>query len=95
MDIIICDYTNIRYFSQLHTILRDAMGWACYYGCNLSALHDITIAEGFPDQIIFRGTSYLHPEWKSYWEQMLSVLSEDMEKYNQECGVAVSYLIES
>ena len=92
---IVCDYTNIKNFIELHTILRDAMGWPEYYGCNLSALHDITITEGFPDRVIFRGTSNFRPEWKSYWSQMLSILSEDMEEYNQEYGGSVSYLIES
>ena len=32
------DYSKIQFPAQLHTILRDAMDWPGWYGCNLDAL---------------------------------------------------------
>lgn len=91
---VIVDYTNIRYDSQLQTILRDAMGWPDWYGCNLDALWDIFWCEGAPEQIIFRGTHsiYEHEGWGESWEQMLAVLDAVAAEWHAH-GWAFSYTI--
>jgi len=79
-ETIIVDYSKIKYYRELHTILRDAMGWPKWYGCNLSALWDIFSVMGTPKEIIFRGTKeiYKHEGWGEAWEKMLRVLDREV-----------------
>lgn len=87
-EIVTVDYSKIRYYGELHTVLRDTMGWPKWYGCNLDALYDIFYVDGTPQKIIFLGTKsiYKHKGWGESWEKMLEVMnaaSAELEKYNQ------------
>ena len=93
-NIVTVDYTNILHYTQLHTILRDAMGWPDWYGCNLDALWDIFWCEGAPEQLIFHGTRFIyrHEGWGESWEQMLSVLDAVVAEWHTH-GWKFSYVI--
>ncbi len=36
----ILDFTNIKYYSEIHMIIKEELDFPDYYGCNLDALWD-------------------------------------------------------
>lgn len=88
-DTIVVDYSKIKYYDEIHTILRDAMGWPKWYGCNLDALWDIFDCVPAPRKVVFTGTQriYQHEGWGENWEKMLRILDEvcaDFARFGQE-----------
>lgn len=79
----VVDYSKIKYFGELHTILRDALDWPKWYGCNPDALDDILVEEQLPKKIIFFGTEqiYKHKGWGEYFEKMLRLFDEMVPEY--------------
>lgn len=92
---VIVDYSKIRYYHELHTILRDAMGWPKWYGCNLDALWDIFFIVFGPEKIIFIGTEciYQHEGWGESFEAMLRVLDDVILEYKRLFQEELSYEI--
>lgn len=93
-ETIIIDYSNMKYYRELHTILRDALGWPKWYGCNLSALDDMLFSELLPRKIIFVGTNKIPREWESTWANILESFDKMIPEYEAE-GNSFSYEIRS
>ena len=55
-DLYTIDFTNVEYYWQMHEIIRDALDFPDYYGCNWSALWDsLTDMYGEPIHIEILG----------------------------------------
>ena len=74
MKTIILDFTDCKYYAQLHKILKESFGFPEYYGANVDALWDcLDNYCDFELQVIIKGLSSMPDEFDDYIERMLKV----------------------
>lgn len=76
-DLYVLDFSKIKYYSELHEIIKVGLDFPDYYGKNWDAFWDcLTDMVGRPVHIEIRGLEQLEKKFKEDAELMLELLKE-------------------
>ena len=73
-DIYTIDFRNIKYYLEVHTIIKEALDFPDYYGENWDAFLDAFRTVGVPDRIIITGESTVPKDLLPELKRMHSTL---------------------
>ncbi len=86
-ELYVVDFRNVEHYLEVHPIIRDALDFPDYYGCNLDALWDclteMVITED-PINILFLGIELLEERYDDFAERMLKVFQEAKHEYDDD-----------
>ena len=74
---IILDFSECKYFGEIHKIIKESLGFPDYYGENLDALWDCM--RYYTDEnikIIINGKSKLPDDWKQYIDKIKKIFDD-------------------
>ena len=71
------DFSTVKYFSDIHRIIKDTFEFPDYYGENLDALWDCMrdYCE-YSLHVIVSGMNHFSDEWKEYMQEVFSVFND-------------------
>jgi len=71
------DFTNVQSYLELHFIIREALDWPDYYGCNWDAFWDcLTNMVGRPVHIEIIGLDVIERKFDNAARTMIETLKE-------------------
>lgn len=71
------DFTNVQHYLEMHFVIRKALDWPDYYGCNWDAFWDcLTDMYGEPVHIEIIGLDVIERKFDGAAEKMISILRE-------------------
>lgn len=71
------DFSNVEHYLEMHFIIRDALDWPDYYGCNWDAFWDcLTNMLGRPIHIEIFGLDNIERKFGDTARKMLDILKE-------------------
>ena len=76
-DLYIIDFTKVKYYLEMHEVIRKALDFPDYYGCNWDAFWDcLTDMYGEPINIRIIGIEVIERKFDNAAEKMLEILKE-------------------
>lgn len=82
-DLYTIDFTNVKYYLEMHWTIRNALDWPDYYGCNWDAFWDcLTDMYGRPVHIEIIGLDLIERKFGDSATKMLSILKKFKHKYD-------------
>ena len=100
-EIYTIDFTNVQYYLEMHSVIRQALDWPDYYGCNWDAFWDcLTNMVGRPIHIEIIGLDVIERKFGDAAGMMVDTLREfkhydDDEYVNQIQIVVLEKTLES
>ena len=92
-EIYTIDFTNIKYYIDVHETIREAFDWPEYYGCNWSAFWDfLTNMLGRQIHIEIIGIEILRKKFGDTADKMIEILRDfknDDEDYSDDILIEV------
>jgi len=87
------DFSNTKYFSEVHKILKKAFNFPDYYGENLSALWDCLDGDDCPHntKIEIYGIKYLDKKFDGYGDKIKKIFEDLPKEYGNEDIEVVIY----
>ena len=77
------DFTNINYYLEMHAVIRRALEFPDYYGCNWSAFWDcLTDMYGEPMHIEIIGLDVVKSKFDGSAEKMIEILHRFKHYFN-------------
>ena len=71
------DFRNVKHYQEMHLVIRDALDFPHYYGCNWSAFWDcLTDMVGRPIRIEIIGIDVIERKFDDAAEKMIEILKE-------------------
>lgn len=71
------DFTNVQHYLEMHFIIREALDWPDYYGCNWDAFWDcLTNMVGRPVHIEIIGLDVIERKFDNAARTMIETLKE-------------------
>ena len=71
------DFSNVKYYMEIHPIIQKALDFPDYYGCNWSAFWDcLTDMYGDPIHIEILGLDVIERKFDGAAEKMISILKK-------------------
>ena len=71
------DFTNVKNYLEMHFVIREALDWPEYYGCNWDAFWDcLTDMVGRPVHIEILGLDVIERKFGNAAKMMLDTLRE-------------------
>lgn len=71
------DFSNVKYYPEIHPIIQKALDFPDYYGCNSDALWDcLTDMTGRPIHIEIIGLEVIERKFGSYAEKLIDIFRE-------------------
>ena len=71
------DFTNVKNYLEMHFVIREALDWPEYYGCNWDAFWDcLTDMVGRPIHIEILGLDVIERKFGNAAKMMLDTLRE-------------------
>lgn len=71
------DFTNVKNYLEMHFVIREALDWPEYYGCNWDAFWDcLTDMVGRPVHIEILGLEVIERKFGNAAKMMLDTLRE-------------------
>lgn len=71
------DFTNVQHYLEMHFIIREALDWPDYYGCNWDAFWDcLTNMVGRPVHIEIIGLDVIERKFDNAARTMVETLKE-------------------
>ena len=71
------DFTNVKYYLEMHGVIWKALNFPDYYGCNWSAFWDcLTDMYGDPIHIEILGLDVIEQKFDDAAEKMISILKK-------------------
>ena len=71
------DFTNVQHYLEMHFIIREALDWPDYYGCNWDAFWDcLTNMVGRPIHIEILGLDVVERKFDDAAKTMIDTLRE-------------------
>ena len=71
------DFTNVQHYLEMHFIIREALDWTDYYGCNWDAFWDcLTNMVGRPVHIEIIGLDVIERKFDNAARTMVETLKE-------------------
>lgn len=88
------DFTNVNYYLEMHFIIRQALDWPDYYGCNWDAFWDcLTDMVGRPIHIEIIGLDVVERKFDNAARMMIDTLREfkhyDDDYYSHEIKIEI------
>ncbi len=88
------DFTNVDHYLEMHFIIRQALDWPDYYGCNWDAFWDcLTDMVGRPIHIEIIGLDVIERKFDDAARIMIETLREfkhyDHDEYSHEIQVEI------
>ena len=69
------DFTNVKYFSEVHKTIQKSLAFPDYYGCNWSAFWDcLTDMYGEPIHIVIIGLEVIERKFGDSAKKMIEIL---------------------
>lgn len=76
-EIYTVDFTNVEHYPEMHSVIRRAMDWPDYYGCNWDAFWDcLTNMLGRPIHIEIIGLDVIERRFGDAAMKMIEILKE-------------------
>ena len=70
------DFSNVKYYMEIHPIIQKALDFPDYYGCNLDALWDcLTDMVGRPVHIEIIGLDVIEKKFDNTANKMIEILT--------------------
>ena len=90
----IINFTKVEHYLEMHHIIRQALDWPDYYGCNWDAFWDcLTNMLGRPVHIEIIGLEVIKQKFGDTAEKMLQILKEfkhyDNNAYSDEIKIDI------
>jgi len=83
MDKYIVDFSKVKYYIEIHEVLKRDLDFPDYYGGNTDALWDcLTDMLGDPSQIEIFGFENVREKYKSEWERIVQIFSMAKHAYS-------------
>ena len=74
---IILDFSQCKYFGEIHKIIKEKLGFPDYYGENLDALWDcMRFYTNDNLKVIVKGMSLLPKDWSDYTEKIIEIFND-------------------
>ena len=71
------DFTNVQHYLEMHFVIRNALDWPDYYGCNWDAFWDcLTNMVGRPVHIEIIGLDVIERKFDNAARTMIETLKE-------------------
>lgn len=71
------DFTNVQHYLEMHFVIREALDWPVYYGCNWDAFWDcLTNMVGRPVHIEIIGLDVIERKFDNAAKIMVETLKE-------------------
>ena len=71
------DFTNVKNYLEMHFVIREALDWPEYYGCNWDAFRDcLTNMVGRPIYIEIIGLNVIEQKFDNSAKTMVDILRE-------------------
>lgn len=88
------DFSKVEHYLEMHIVIRDALDWPGYYGCNWDAFWDcLTDMLGRPIHIEIIGLEVIAQKFGDAAEKMLEILKEfkhcDDNEYAEEIQIYI------
>lgn len=75
------DFSNVKYYMEIHPIIQEALDFPEYYGCNLDALWDcLTDMVGRPIHIEIIGLEVIERKFGDYANKLINTF-RDLKHY--------------
>ena len=82
-DPYIIDFTDVEYYYEMHFVIRDALDWPDYYGCNWDAFWDcLRDMSGRPLHVEIIGLDVIEKKFGDEAKEMIGLLKEFKHRYN-------------
>ena len=76
-ELYIIDFTNVKYYLEMHFVIREALDFPDYYGCNWDAFWDcLTDMVGRPVHIKIIGLDVIRKKFDDAADMMIETLQE-------------------
>ena len=76
-DLYTIDFTNVKYYLEMHFVIREALDFPDYYGCNWDAFWDcLTDMVGRPVHIKIIGLDVIRKKFDDAADMMIETLQE-------------------
>ena len=73
----IVDFTNVKYYLEMHAVIKEALEFPDYYGCNWDAFWDcLTNMTGRPIHIEIIGLDVIESKFDDAANTMIDILRE-------------------
>lgn len=83
-DLYIIDFSNVKYYLEMHKVIKDALDFPDYYGQNWDAFWDcLTDMVGDPINIEIRGLEVIERKFNGAVETLINIL-KDFKHYNND-----------
>ena len=83
------DFSKVQHYLEMHFIIRQALDWPDYYGCNWDAFWDcLTDMTGRPVRIEIIGLDVIERKFDDAAEKMISILNR-FKHYSKEFATDV------
>lgn len=83
MDKYIVDFSKVKYFIEIHEVLKRELDFPDYYGANTDALWDcLTDMLGDPSHIEVCGFEDIKERYKNEWDSIISIFKKAKHAYN-------------
>ena len=88
------DFTNVQYYLEMHFVIREALDWPDYYGCNWDAFWDcLTNMVGRKVHIEILGLDVIERKFGEEAQIMIDILREFKhyrnDKYSNEIQIEI------
>ena len=71
------DFTDVEYYYEMHFVIRDALDWPDYYGCNWDAFWDcLRDMSGRPLHVEIIGLDVIEKKFGDEVREMIDLLRE-------------------
>ena len=81
------DFTNIKYYLEIHSVIRQALDFPDYYGCNWDAFWDcLTDMVGRPIHIEIIGLDIIEKKFDDTAQTLFDILKE-LKHYNNDAYI--------
>ena len=83
-EIYTIDFTNVQYYLEMHSVIRQALDWPDYYGCNWDAFWDcLTNMIGRPIHIEIMGLETVDKKFDGVAKKMMEIF-KDLKHYQDD-----------
>jgi len=85
-DPYIIDFSSVKHYSEVHLVIKEALDFPDYYGCNLDALWDcLTDISGEPFHVEIYGFDKVEQVFEEKAQKLLEVFA-DLKEYRADKG---------